>query len=175
MSLNLICMPTSETITSLITPGLQQLWSVTEPSITSLQMYVCVYELAATSVTSAGARIRLMWLLSSPGLRSVGAKPTLSPNRTVSAVEAKEGEWACVSTQPHISQIHLWLCVFIFVLEASLGPPIHTQSLINVKSLHMGCQKAVGGAADEAAPTLVALLGDVLSLSVTHTHTPQCM
>lgn len=103
------------------------------------------------------------------GPRSVGAKPALSPNRTVSAVGAERRRAGLRErTAPYLPNSFV-VCEFIFVLEASLGPPIRTQSLINVKSLHTGCQKAVGGAADEAAPTLVALLGDVLSLSVTHT------
>lgn len=45
----------------------------------------------------------------------------------------------------------------------------HSHSLINVKSLHTGCQRAVGGAADEVAPTFAALWRDALSVSVTYT------
>lgn len=44
-----------------------------------------------------------------------------------------------------------------------------SHSLINVKSLHTGCQRAVGGAADEVAPAFAALWRDVLSASVTDT------
>lgn len=59
------------------------------------------------------------------GLRSVGAKPALSPNCTVSAVEAKDGERACVNAQPHISQIHLW-CVYSYLSSRHHWGPQYT-------------------------------------------------
>lgn len=69
MSLNLIFTTTHETLTSLIALRLQALGTSHRTPITSFDMYVCVYELAATSVTSrvlssVGVCICLMWLYS---------------------------------------------------------------------------------------------------------------
>lgn len=172
MSLNVIFTATSETITSLITLRLEQLGTRHQNPITSFKMHVCVYELAATSGTSL-----ISWTVigRSTHMFSVviiltrlwfeSAKMALISNFTVSTVKAIDGNqpvWRYIPTSPS------------FILVCSLScrhyeAPIHTQSLINVKSLHTGCQRAVGGAADEVGPTLAALWGDVLSVSVIYT------
>lgn len=168
MSLNLIFTTTPETVTSLITVRLKRRPSHQTP-ITSFDMHVCVYELAATSVTSpilssVGVHIWRMWLLSSQGSDLSALSSLLCA--IVSAVKTIDGNVARVTVRHNISLIHS--AVFI-VLEVLWGP--HSHNLINVKSLHTGCQRAVGGAADEVAPDVCcSMKRDALWVSDTHTH-----
>lgn len=135
-------------------------------------MHVCVYELAATSVTSpglssVGGHMHLMCLLSRPG-SDLRALIWFNVQLSCFCSDAKGGNRPVWRYNP-ISQLIL-VCSFSWRnYEAS----IHTQSLINVKSLHMGCQGAVGGAA-EAALALPELWRDVLSVSVIYC-TPRCV
>lgn len=109
------------------------------------------------------------------GLRSVGAKPALSPNRTVSAVEANGGERACVSAQPHISQIHLW-CVCSYLSSRHQWGPQYTLKALLMSRVY------IRDARKQLAEQLMKRLRRWLHCwemcyrcqSHTHTHTPRC-
>ena len=138
---------TCETFTSLITFRLKQLGASHQTLITSFEMHVCVYELAATSgdisgSVTDGSRLMSNVVINPARLRFESAKLALISNWTVSAVK-KPGiaTSPCDDMAPYQLNSLSWR-----KYEAS----IHTESLINVKSLHTGCQRAVGGAAEAA-------------------------
>lgn len=160
-SLNLIFTLTCETITSLITLRLKQ-----SPNCSYFIWDACVClwvsgYVSDISGTVIGRSPHASPLLIIPArLWFESANLALISNCAFSASEAKDGNGPVWRHNP-VSQLIL-PCSFSWRnYEAS----IHTQSLINVKSLHMGCQRAVGGAA-EAALALAALWRDVLSVSL---------
>ena len=118
MSLNLIFTTTPETVTSLITVRLKRRPSHQTP-ITSFDMHVCVYELAATSVTSpilssVGVHIWRMWLLSSQGSDLSALSSLLCA--IVSAVKTIDGNVARVTVRHNISLIHSAVFIVLEVL-----------------------------------------------------------
>lgn len=108
------------------------------------------------------------------GLRSVGAKPALSPSRTAWAVQAKDGERACVSAQPRISQIHLW-CVCSYLSSRHHWGPRYTLKALLMSRVY------IRDARKQLAEQLMKRVRRWLHCwemcyrcqSHTHTHTPQ--
>lgn len=170
MSLNLIFTP-SETLTSLITLRLKQLGTRHQkPYYFIWHVCVCLWvgsyvsDISATVIGRSTHMSNVVIILARLWFES--AKLALIPNCTVCAVKAIDGNQPICDDASQYLLNSFW-CVHC--TEGIMRPPIHTQSLINVKSLHTGCQRAVGGAADEVGPTLAALWGDVLSVSVIYT------
>lgn len=121
-------------------------------------MYVCLwlgsYVISGTVISRSAHMSNVVIILTRLWLQS--AKPALICNCFI----GQNHRW-----QPIWVTIHLNLAASDSVLcpEGIMWP--HSHSLINVKSLHTGCQRAVGGAADEVACTMWGCI-----ISVSHIH-----